>query len=284
MTYRQVWHDSLICVTWLMDVWHDSRTDLNSVCDFVRVCRGGGACGERIVCVTCQHMNGTCHHMDGIRVTWLIEMCDTTHVPILTDMQSGRVKRSSWASSRTSYRTTMLLFGEYVMPHVRMIHVACMNASCRTYAVVISHMSVFTNVVSYYHALVWAMSHVAHITKSCRTFAVVMSHICVVANVVSNTMLLYGGWVVSHIWMSHVMNESCRTYAVVMSRMGVITNAVLPYSASVLETSHVAHMNESRHTVVWVVPYMCVVAIVVSHSRFFVWGVSHIHESYHTDE
>ena len=69
MTHLYVWHDSFVCVTWLIRmcdmthsyVWHDS-----------------------FICVTwlirmCDMTHSYVWHDSFIRVTWLIRMCDMTH-------------------------------------------------------------------------------------------------------------------------------------------------------------------------------------------------------------
>ena len=61
MASSYVWHDSLICVTWVIHLWRDS-----------------------LICVTwlfhtCDMTHWYVWHDCFTCVTWLVDMCDTTH-------------------------------------------------------------------------------------------------------------------------------------------------------------------------------------------------------------
>jgi len=75
MTHPYVWHDSSICVTWLIHVWHDS-----SIC--VAWLTHEYAWHDTIIRdMTPRVKRLTNPHVDSfsICVTWLIHMCDMTH-------------------------------------------------------------------------------------------------------------------------------------------------------------------------------------------------------------
>jgi len=89
------------------------------------------------------HMNESCHtqciehwmsHVTHMNMTWLIHMCDMTHI------QKGDVNVMEWQGD--------------VVPH--------MNESCHTYEWVMSH--TYEWVMSH----IW-MSHVTHMNESCLT-------------------------------------------------------------------------------------------------------------------
>jgi len=118
--------------------------------------------------------------------------------------------------------------GEWVVSHVWMSHVACMNEVGCAYECVMSH--------------IW-MRHVAYMNELCRTYEWVMLHVWMSRVAHMNDSCCTYEWVMSHIWMGHVacMNESCRTYECVM-----------------LHTCkrHVAHMNASCCMCEWVLLHM----------------------------
>jgi len=95
MNRSYVWHDSFICVTWLIHicdmtrsyVWHDSfmcalwytASSLSCVCDMTRSC----VWHDAFVCVTwlvhtCAMTRSYVCHDSFICVTWLIHLCDMT--------------------------------------------------------------------------------------------------------------------------------------------------------------------------------------------------------------
>jgi len=102
MTHWCVWHDSLICVTWLIHVcdmthsyvWHDSFmcvTWLTHMCDMIHSCVWHGS----LICVT-----------------WLIHVCDMAH----------------------SYVCSFDLCKQRYHSHTKKVHDTCMNA-CIAYCV-----------------------------------------------------------------------------------------------------------------------------------------------------
>ena len=104
----------------------------------------------------------------------------------------------------------------WVMSHVWMCHVACMNESCRMYEWGISH--VWMCVMSHV-----CMGHVTCRNVSCHTYEWVMSNVCIN---------------MSHIWMSHVVrtNESCHT------NRGFTSHVCI---------NHVIRKNEPCHAYKW---------------------------------
>jgi len=198
-------------------------------------------------------------------VTWLIRLCDTTHLSVwhdsfvcvtrlifLCDMTHFSVWHDSF------FCMTSLVF--CVTRLIRLCDMTFFCVTCVTWVRFIRrlyvpkymwhvgymclHMQAFeaiSNMTQWVMSHIW-MSHVTHMNESCRTYEWVMSHI----------------WMshVAHICMSHVthMNESCHSYGRVMSHIWM---------------SHVAHMNESRHTSAWVIRY-----VEMSH-------VTHMDESCH---
>jgi len=120
-----VWHDSLICVTWLTHmcdmthsyVWHDS-----------------------LICVTwlphmCDMTQSYVRHDSLICVTWLTHMCDLTHSYVWHD---------SLIELPTSTRTSLSRAITYVcresfMSVTWLIHVYDMNSFKQTYRVAKTH-------------------------------------------------------------------------------------------------------------------------------------------------
>ena len=163
---------------------------------------------------------------------------------------------------------------EWVMSHICMSHATHMDESCHTYEWVMSHVwmrrvthmneSSHTNkcdtvVDASCHIHPWVvshnlMSHVTRMNESCFTFiglirprgkkeghgdeltySPMLTSIWWLRDESCHTY----GWVMSHIWMSHVtyLNESCHTYGWVMAHIWM---------------SHVTHMDESSQ-----VTHMC---------------------------
>jgi len=87
---------------------------------------------------------------------------------------------------------------EWVMSHVWMSHVTCVNESCYTCEWVVS--------------LGW-MSHVTRVNESCHTCEWVMSHVWMSHVTRVNESCHSCEWVMSHVWVSRVtrVNESCLT-------------------------------------------------------------------------
>jgi len=110
---------------------------------------------------------------------------------------------------------------EWVMSHVQMSHVSCVNESCLTCAWVMSR--VWMSHVSYVNesclicewvkSHMW-MSHVSHVSESCLTCKWVMSHMCMCQVSHVNESCLTCKWVMSHMWVSHVshVNASSRMH------------------------------------------------------------------------
>jgi len=91
MTHSYVWHDSFICVTWLIHmcdmthsyVWHDAFICVTWLIH-MRGMTHSYVWHDSFICVTWLiHMCGMTHsyvwHDSFICVTWLIHMCDMTH-------------------------------------------------------------------------------------------------------------------------------------------------------------------------------------------------------------
>ena len=106
---------------------------------------------------------------------------------------------------------------------------------------------------------------VPRMNASCRTWSRVMSHICMSCATHTNEWFHTYEWVMSLLWFSHFthMNESCRTYVWVMSRALELERACARES----ETCHTCEfirmtraMNESCNTYerryIWMV-HMC---------------------------
>jgi len=114
-----------------------------------------------------------------------------------------------------------------------MWYVTCMNESCHTHGLVMSH--------------VW-MSHVAHMNELWITYNsdTLMSSaalvLCMWYITRKNESCDTYKWVMSHIWLSHVthMNESCHTYEWVMSHIWM---------------RHATYVNESCHKHEWVMSH-----------------------------
>jgi len=97
MTRSYVWHDTFICVTWLIYmcdmthsyVWHDSFicvTWLVRMCDMTHSC----VWHDSFICVTwliltCDMTRSYVWHDSFICVTWLIYMCHMTHLYVWHD-------------------------------------------------------------------------------------------------------------------------------------------------------------------------------------------------------
>jgi len=76
-THWYVWHDSFICVTWLIS-WHDSFMCV----DMTHVCLCTNALMMPLRCIPCVYVTCLIHvvRYDAfICVTWLIHMCDRSH-------------------------------------------------------------------------------------------------------------------------------------------------------------------------------------------------------------
>jgi len=136
MTHLDVWHDSFICVTWLLhmcdmthslldmsvsphmiwliqmcdmthsDVWHDSFicvTWLIQMCDMTP----SDVWHDSFRCVTwLLHMCDMTHSLLDMRVsphiTWLIQMCDMTHSYVWCDSEAASNSTSTTHSNVTN--------------------------------------------------------------------------------------------------------------------------------------------------------------------------------------
>jgi len=226
-----VWHDSFICVTWLIHacdmtpsyVWHDSF-----ICGkwlfHMWGMNSSYVWHDGFICVTWLiHMcNMTCSyvgHVSFIRATWLIHMCDMTHsnvwrdsfiwVPWLVGHNSlkthdlSMTRRGADACVSESCHTH-----ERCMSHIRMWHVIIMKGSRHTYECGISHIwkyFIVANEWVMYPAYEWVlyyiwMRHVTHMNVNITHMK--NFHRC--------------KWMshVPHVWMSAIlyMNASCHTY------------------------------------------------------------------------
>ena len=103
----RTWHDTSICVTWLIYMWHDSfivwyesficLTWLIHMCDVTH----SYVWHDSFVCVTwliptCDMTHPYVWHDSFICVTWLIYMCDMTHLYVWHD--SFIAKWADWAN------------------------------------------------------------------------------------------------------------------------------------------------------------------------------------------
>jgi len=181
----------------------------------------------------------------------------------------------------TSISVVAFVICEWVMAHIWMSHVTCMNESCHTCqfnvcrGIIIYHSSMN----EWYH--IW-MSHIcAYMNKTCHTDEFNFGHgrkeswhtdefnFC---RGICHPWMSHGTyeWDTAHIWMSSVthMNESCHTYEWVMSHRW--TNHVtqmnsISIAAYVIYECVMVHMNESCHTFesvmstiwMWVVLHIC---------------------------
>jgi len=161
-------------------------------------------------------------------VTWLIQMCDMTHLYVWRDSSIAQVEVSSHTC-------------EWVMSHIWMSHVTHMNESCHTSEWVMSH--------------IW-MSHVTHLNESCHTYEWVMSHIWMSRVIHLNESCHRCEWVMSHlrmitfhVWTHHVtrVNESWHKYEWVMAQIWM-SHGTCEGVTSRTCMSHVTHMNESCNT------------------------------------
>ena len=172
----------------------------------------------------------------------------------------------------------------WVMSHVWMSHVTCMNESRLMECVAC-------------HTYEWVM-RVTPTNESCVAWRRISSRIRIRISHVTHE------WDMSHVWMSHVsqdvccqgeivvahMNESCHTYEWVMShiRMSHVVHMIeslshVTQNAYRREVILVVHINESRHTRInesrhtEYIPRRRVVHICMSHG-------THMNESCHTYE
>ena len=184
MTYSRVWHDSLIYVPFATThsyVWHDSFT-----------------------CVTCsrrQRKDSYVWHDSFMCVTWLIIMCDMTHLYVWhdsficvtlpihkCDMTHSYVWHDSLISKKkaTEDNKKIILDLQQMRSAMAEFHKNRRVLSLtHTQVMRVTHERICKRVRA-------PCSWVWHMNEPCYTYE----------------------WVKSHIWMSHVtnMNESCHTY------------------------------------------------------------------------
>jgi len=178
VTHSYVWHDSFICVTWLIRMCDATHS---YICDTTHVTQTSCHTHERVTShIKRSHGTGLNNH-----VTHMNESCHTYEWVMTYQNRQIDVLCHTYESSDTS---------GWVMSHVWMSHVTHMNESCDTY------------VNESCHTYEWVMSHenrridaLCHTYESCHTYGWVMAH----------------RWMsdVTHIWMSHGthMNESLHT-------------------------------------------------------------------------
>jgi len=162
MTHSYVWHDSFICVTWLIYtcgmthsyVWHDSFICvawLIHMCGMTHlyVCHDSSICVPWLI-----HMCGMTHsyvwHDSFIHVTWLLYMCATSHVT-----RTNPPRTYIWVTSHTCMRR-MTSYAS-VVSHISTSHVTRTNPP-RTSIWVTSHTCM--------RWLSWYGSVVSHTTHS----------------------------------------------------------------------------------------------------------------------
>jgi len=188
MNRSLVWHDSFICVTWLI---HRNEWSWWNC---------GGL--HEIICVWVLRLNRIwdtprlCIHMwhDYMYVTWLY-ICDMT-IHMWHEIICVRV-----------------LWLNYIWDTPRLWHQSYMNESCHRYQRVMSHVMYVYMWHDMWHVCVhqlcytW-MSHVTDVTESCRMYASVMLHMDESCHryhrVMSHVCISYvtHGWVMSRIWRS----------------------------------------------------------------------------------
>jgi len=131
---------------------------------------------------------------------------------------------------------------------------------------------IITNVVSYYHAVVWGICHAARTNDSCCMYECVVSHVC--SSHITHERLYERRVVLPCFGMG---NESCRTYHKVVSH--VCSSHVshmrrrkrrIEYHAFVWGVSRVAYLNESCHE--WVMSHVC--SGHVAHGRHHERGIT----------
>jgi len=215
--HSYVWHDSFICVTWLIHVcdlthscvWLDSficRLQQDAYRNFLLFNKNK----IRYVPYCRRTYESVMSHIWISHVTHMNESWGKTGVSADRDKIQFRLFNSSSIVNKTLHeelfslpKKTQTIYSYFgfrahnqgnsglqllskdlswrplfpFMSHIWMRYVTHMDEPCHTYGWAMSH--------------IW-MSHVTHMDEPCHTY----------------------GWVMSHIWMSHVthMDESCHTY------------------------------------------------------------------------
>jgi len=278
-----VWHDSFICVTWLIHmcdmthsyVWHDS---------FIRVTYGAPA---KILKKSALWFN-TLYRMAWI---WLFEKsCDPhAHAP----QKSCDIFRAICAAAhscvaeftRIILRSLLIVATPYhiwkscdvqriwrAMCVTWLIHTYDMTHSCVWHDSCTHMLSCHTYSAPWHHMCEWVMSHrwmshVIFVNESCHTDEWVTSHVWMSHVTQMNESCHMCEWVMSHRWMSHVIrvNESCHTDEWVMSYVWMSHVRSHTYSAP------------WHHVCVWVMSHTHVCVWVMSHTHVCVWVMSHTH-------
>ena len=136
MTYSYVWHDSIICVTWLTHV-----CDMTHSCVQIYI---SWTTKEQPVLLKCWHV--IVQHDSLICVTWLIHIWDLTHSCVWHD--SLMCVASFFINHQTAIRFSRQLTSHMCdMNHVRVWHD---SPTCVTW---LTHMCDMT------HPYVWHMTH-----------------------------------------------------------------------------------------------------------------------------
>jgi len=131
-------------------------------------------------------------------------ICDMTHVPILTVsvcvQGGGCVWQEDCMCDMSSYERDMSSCMGYVWHDSR--------TDLNRHAIREGEeefVGIITNVVSYYHAVVWGKCHVARTNESCRTYEWVMSHVrmsrIATCHVATCNMTHFD---TTHSWMRHI--------------------------------------------------------------------------------
>ena len=187
MTPLYVWHDSFICVTWLVHL-----------CDMTH-----SSVRRNVTHSNMWHDSFRC-------VTWLLYMCDMTRSYVWHDLFICATYRDSPVTQAQAFvhvecsqkvKARKMFAALWVMSHVWMSHVTRMHKSVSQVA--------RTN--ESHHTFIWDMSHVW--VRRDKYFKVLSPA----------SRLSHMTWVMSQIQVSHVTHthESCQTYEWVMLHMWV---------------------------------------------------------------
>ena len=170
MTHSYVWHDSFICVTWLIHmcdmihahVWHDSFicvTRLIHMCDMTH----SYVWHDSLTCVIwlihmCDMTHSCVWHDSFICVTRLIHMCDMTHSYVWKDTRMDeschkydRMIESVFSDAWMSHVTHM----DKSCQSIVYIHCVCDRTCCYTAR---CYIHVWLN--QSFHTYEWVMTHI----------------------------------------------------------------------------------------------------------------------------
>jgi len=172
MTHSYVWHDSFICVTWLIHmcdmthsyVWHDSFicvTWLIHACDMT--CWFECSLRARLGCILYVWRESF------ICVTWFTHMCDMTHSECAPESHSHSAFYVCDMNHSYVWYDSLICVTWLTHRCDETHHYVCpctippeRDSSCHTYEWVMSH--------------IW-VSHVTHMSESCHTYEWFTSHI-----------------------------------------------------------------------------------------------------------